>query len=135
MRFVELRAGFFTCDQVICFLAYRSGDVTTGRFDQLFGSFTGEHRKCTGEHKGEAFEGRGALALFGGHGEAEVFESLNESEIAIVREEVVDGDGDLRADIVDAGKRGNIGRDDVLDVAEVRGQRLRSALADVANAE
>ena len=73
--------------------------------------------------------------LFREHGQAEFFEPVDQRQVALVLEEVVDGRRDLGADVVDGGQRGDVGGDDVVDVAEVLGQRLRGALADVADAE
>ena len=67
---------------------------------------------------------------------------MDEGEVALVREEVADGGGDLGADVVDAGQgcfgfcRGRFrGGDEGVDAAELVGQGLGGALAYVADAE
>ena len=47
----------------------------------------------------------------------------------------MDGLGDLGADVVDRGESLFAGGDEVVDVAEVIGESLRGAFADVADAE
>ena len=66
--FVELRAGFFSGDEVVGFLADRAGDFAAGGLDFFFGGFAGERGQRAGEDEGEAFECGAADALFRGEG-------------------------------------------------------------------
>ena len=60
---------------------------------------------------------------------------IDQGPIAVVDEEIVDGDGDLGADIVDRGKGGDVGGEDVVDIAEVFRKSLSGTLADMSDTE
>ena len=80
-----------------------AGDFASGGFDFFFGGFAGERGERAGEDEGETFEGGAADAFFGDEVKSGGAEAFDEGEIFLVAEELVDGLGDLGADVVDTG--------------------------------
>jgi hypothetical protein len=78
LRLFEFAAGFFSCYDVIGFVADGTSDLASGRFDLFFGLIAGKCGQCAGEDEGEAFEGGASLTFFRGEGDARGAKTLDE---------------------------------------------------------
>lgn len=132
---VELGAGVFAGDEVGGLLADGGGDASSGRFDEFLGGLSGERGERAGEDEGESGEGGGGDFFLGGHYHFQLVQLVYQFPIARLGEELDDGLGDARADLVDLLQLFGGGESQGFHRAEVGGEELGGALADEADAK
>ena len=132
---VELGAGVFAGDEVGGLPADGGGDASSGGFDEVFCGFAGEGGERAGEDEGESGEGGGGDFFLGGHSHFQLVQLVYQLPIARLGEELDDGLGDARADLVNLLQLFGWGEPQGFHRAEVGGKELGGALADEADAK
>src|SRR5947207_6393917 len=80
-RLVELGTRIGSRDNIICFLAHRTGDFSAGIFDHLLGFIAGVVSQGSREDEALAGQLRATLSLLAGEGQTAFAQLLNELPI------------------------------------------------------